>query len=130
MKENKVFPKHPAAIQRIKQSFPAGKKDEQKQRLACSSRKRLKRNCEELKVEGWGHAINKLLTRLQKGTTIPSGLIEKAKKLDRFYIPTRYPNGFEQGAPMDYYLKEDAREALKYAREIINFCKKKIKTGK
>jgi HEPN domain-containing protein len=31
---------------------------------------------------------------------------------------------------MDYYLKEEAQEALKYAQEIINFCKKKINTGK
>jgi len=95
-----------------------------------AAEKAVKGLCEELKTEGWGHAINRLLIRLQKVTTIPSGLVENAKKLDRFYIPTRYPNGFEQGAPMDYYLKEDAREALKYAQEIINFCKKKIKTGK
>jgi HEPN domain-containing protein len=51
-----------------------------------------------------------------------------AKKLDRFYIPTRYPNGFEQGAPKDYYLKEDAQEALKYAQKIIDFCKKQIRS--
>ncbi len=95
-----------------------------------AAEKAVKGLCEELKVEGWGHAISKLLTRLQKVITVPAGLIEKAKKLDRFYIPTRYPNGFEQGAPMDYYLRDDAQEALEYAGEIIDFCKKKIKPGK
>jgi len=53
-----------------------------------AAEKSVKGLCEELKVEGWGHAINKLLTILQKVTAIPSGLIEKAKKLERFYIPT------------------------------------------
>ncbi len=93
-----------------------------------SAEKAVKGLCEELKQASWGHAVSKLLAQLQKTTIIPSDLIEKAQKLDRFYIPTRYPNGFEQGAPMDYYLKEDAQEAIKHAQEIIDFCKKKIKT--
>lgn len=95
-----------------------------------AAEKAVKGLCDELKQEGWGHAINKLLISLQKLTSIPSELIEKAKKLDRYYIPTRYPNGFEQGAPMDYYMKDDAQEAIKYAQEIIHFCQKKIRSGK
>lgn len=95
-----------------------------------AAEKAVKGLCEKLKREGWGHAVNKLLSRLEKVIAVPPALIQKAKKLDRFYIPTRYPNGFEQGAPMDYYLKEDAQEALTYAGEIIGFCKKKIKSGR
>jgi HEPN domain-containing protein len=43
-----------------------------------AAEKAVKGLCEELNVEGWGHAINKLFTRLQKVITVPAGLIEKA----------------------------------------------------
>ena len=91
-----------------------------------SAEKAVKALCEELRVERWGHAINKMLERIEDVVTVPSSIMEKAKRLDRFYIPTRYPNGFESGAPMDYYLKKDAEESLGYAQQIIDFCKKKI----
>ena len=79
-----------------------------------------------LGVERWGHAINKILERIEEVITVPSHIMEKAKRLDRFYIPTRYPDGFESGAPMDYYLRRDAEESLGYARQIVDFCKKRI----
>ena len=91
-----------------------------------SAEKAVKALCEELAIERWGHAINKILERIENVITVPSSIMEKAKRLDRFYIPTRYPNGFESGAPMDYYLKKDAEESLGYAQQIIDFCKKKI----
>ena len=54
------------------------------------------------------------------------GLIEDPIHLDRFYIPTRYPNGFDTGSPKDYYTKKDAESACESARKIIEFCKSKI----
>ncbi len=56
----------------------------------------------------------------------PEKLIDKAKELDRHYIPTRYPNFHPEGAPMDYYVEEDARRAIENAEEILEFCKGKI----
>ncbi len=47
---------------------------------------------------------------------IPEEIFNCTKILDRYYIPTRYPNGFEEGAPMDYYTKKDAQEAIEYAK--------------
>ncbi len=70
--------------------------------------------------EAWGHSLLNLIKGL-KG--VPSDLEKKAAKLDRFYIPTRYANSFELGAPSDYFFKEDAEEAIEYAEEIIRFCK-------
>jgi len=64
-----------------------------------SAEKAVKGLCEELKVEEWGHAINKLLTRLQKVTAIPSGLIEKAKKLDRSIFPPVILTGLNRAFP-------------------------------
>ena len=51
------------------------------------------------------------------------GLSERAGKLDRFYIPTRYANGFENGAPKEFFFKSDAEEAIGHARAIIHYCK-------
>ncbi len=53
-------------------------------------------------------------------------LIDKAKILDKHYIPARYPNGFEIGAPVDFYTKEEAENSIKIAEEIIEFCKNNI----
>lgn len=91
-----------------------------------AAEKAVKALCEELRIERWGHAISRMLESLKVTISVPSHIMEKAKRLDRFYIPTRYPNGFESGAPMDYYLKKDAEESLDYAQQIIDFCKKKI----
>jgi len=59
---------------------------------------------------------------------IPEDILEKAGTLDRYYIPTRYPNGFERGAPRDYFFQKDAEDAIQYAEEIIKFSKKWIST--
>jgi len=56
----------------------------------------------------------------------PRELVEKAKELDRHYIPTRYPNLHPEGAPMDYYTRADAERAVRYAGEILEFCRGKV----
>lgn len=82
--------------------------------------------CQEKKVEGWGHSITGLLEKLASSAAIPGAIVGAGKALDKFYISTRYPNGFESGAPKDYYTEKDAREAIEYAEKIINFCRKNI----
>lgn len=72
--------------------------------------------------EGWGHSVYALLSALSDKVKIAQRLLEAAKMLDKHYIPTRYPNGFERGIPADYYTKKDAEEAIKNAQEIIKFC--------
>ena len=72
--------------------------------------------------ESWGHSVFSLLKALKEKTEVSELLIEAAKSLDKHYIPTRYPNGFDSGMPGDYYTKKDAQEAIENAREIIEFC--------
>ena len=72
--------------------------------------------------EGWGHSVYGLLRALSDKMEVSERLIGAAKSLDKHYIPTRYPNGFDSGAPGDYYTKADAQEAIENAREIIEFC--------
>ena len=54
--------------------------------------------------------------------------LEHARKdvIDGFYehayMATRYPNGFDSGAPMDFYTEEQASDAVRRAERIIRWC--------
>ena len=50
-------------------------------------------------------------------------LVEKAKVLDNFYVPTRYPNGHPEGAPFEHYGSLQSKEAIEYAGEILEYCR-------
>ena len=53
-------------------------------------------------------------------------LITCAKSLDKHYIPTRYPNGFDTGAPVDFYTKKDSDDAILCADRLISFARGQI----
>lgn len=65
-----------------------------------------------------GHSVSHLLT---VAGGVAQDLIDAGRVLDRYYIPTRYPNGFAQGAPMDYYDAPTAQEAINHAQRIIDY---------
>ncbi|MHA1167105.1 MAG: HEPN domain-containing protein [Candidatus Hodarchaeales archaeon] len=69
-----------------------------------------------------GHGVSVLL-KLCEG---PDILVNKSKRLDFHYIPTRYPDAFPTGKPADYYTKQMAEEACLIASEIINYCRDKM----
>lgn len=73
--------------------------------------------------EAWGHVVVRLLKELPEPTTVPEELIEKARVLDTFYIPPRYPNSHPAGAPFEHYGPLQSEEAIRYAREIIEFIR-------
>jgi len=53
----------------------------------------------------WGHSIRRLIEEIPEVDTAIykdlKKLAETGAKLDRFYIPTRYPNGLTGGTPAD-----------------------------
>jgi HEPN domain-containing protein len=65
-----------------------------------------------------GHSVYQLL--YTAGGVSPD-VLNAARVLDRYYIQTRYPNGFPAGAPMDFYDQPTAEEAVKYAEAILGF---------
>jgi HEPN domain-containing protein len=73
--------------------------------------------------EGWGHSVLRLLKDLSQVMTVSESLIRSAMRLDKHYIPTRYPNGFDTGAPKEYYSDEDANQAFEDAKAIVDFCR-------
>ena len=48
-----------------------------------------------------GHVIRELIEHLPGSVSVPSGLPDRARTLDAYYIPARYPNGHPSGAPKD-----------------------------
>ncbi len=78
----------------------------------------------------WGHAITPMLRQFDRPKA-PPDLVEKAQLLDAYYISTRYPNGFPEGKPADYFNLRKAQEAVEAARAIVRFCENHIvKPGK
>ncbi len=73
--------------------------------------------------EGWGHSVTVLLGALVDRTEIPRGILDAGKRLDKHYIPTRYPNGFDAGAPTDYYTEDEARAAIEDGARVLAFCR-------
>ncbi|MGQ9547734.1 MAG: HEPN domain-containing protein [Roseiflexus sp.] len=71
------------------------------------------------KQEAWGYVITRLLSDLP--IDVAADLIDKARVLDNFYIPTRYPNSHPDGAPYEHYGALQSDQAIAYAREIITF---------
>lgn len=76
--------------------------------------------------EAWGHVIAKLIQELPQSINVAEELIHKARVLDNFYIPARYPNSHPEGAPFEHYGPLQSGEAIDYASEIIEFVRLKM----
>lgn len=73
--------------------------------------------------EAWGHVVAKLLRELPPGIALSDDLVDRARVLDNFYIPSRYPNSHPEGAPFEHYGALQSEEALDHARAIAEFVR-------
>ena len=53
----------------------------------------------------------------------PHDLVDKAKELDNFYVPTRYPNGHAEGAPFEHYGPLQSEKLIRYTGETLEFVR-------
>ena len=74
-----------------------------------------------LAQDAWGHVVARLLNELP--VDVLADLVEKAKVLDGFSIPTRYANSHAEGPPSEHFVVIHSDEPLRYAREIIEFAR-------
>ena len=74
----------------------------------------------------WGHSVAKLISDFPKNEIKKSlsSLLNKAKELDKLYIPTRYPNGLPDLTPSEVYTKEEALKAIRSVNAIFEQIKK------
>ncbi len=72
--------------------------------------------------EPWGHSLQKLVTEFPGRPGLPNlpDWVEKAAALDRFYIPTRYPNGLPDLTPGQSYFRPDAEGAIVHAAYLLD----------
>lgn len=88
-----------------------------------AAEKAVKAVYQHLGAEARGHAVTQLLAALPTSARPSAELIERAKELDKHYIGPRYPNSYPEGAPMDFYTRDEAARAVEGARRIIEHCK-------
>jgi HEPN domain-containing protein len=67
-----------------------------------------------------GHSVVDLLTRTAKEYEGLDQFAASARELDRFYIPTRYPNGLPGGIPAESFTTEEARAAARKAENMLS----------
>jgi HEPN domain-containing protein len=88
-----------------------------------AAEKAVKAVFQKLNAVAWGHSVLDLMKVLSRKTTVTEELLNYARTLDRYYVPTRYPNSFESGSPYEYFTGKDAEDAIVCSKRIIEFCK-------
>lgn len=69
----------------------------------------------------WGHSIQKLIMEMPElqARDWLQEVLEEGALLDRYYIPTRYPNGLPDLTPGKVYFKNDAVLCLETAGKVL-----------
>lgn len=77
-------------------------------------------------ADPWGHSVQNLIEKFPRREEIPNReeWVERGASLDKFYIPTRYPNGLPDLTPGQVYRADDARRGLESARALVAACRK------
>ena len=84
-----------------------------------------------LDEDPWGHSIMKLIDELEPVSSDLYQKIEPLKRialvLDRFYIPTRYPDGLPDITPDVAFTGEDALTCFSHAGKIMDVVRSVLK---
>lgn len=73
----------------------------------------------------WGHSLINLVEEASVRLPSLTELLGSARHLDKYYVPTRYPNGLAAPAiPHTFYTKEDAQTCLASAQSILIACQR------
>jgi HEPN domain-containing protein len=69
----------------------------------------------------WGHSVQRLVEEFPMRDRLDDGddLIEKARVLDRLYVPTRYPNGLPDLTPEKSYSLVDSQQSITCADHFL-----------
>ncbi len=92
-----------------------------------AAEKAIKALYEALGGEVRGHSASAMLRGLPEAHRPAPPLIEKAARLDLYYVPSRYPDAFHSGPPLAYFTRPQAEEALHDAQAIVERCDDEIR---
>jgi len=76
----------------------------------------------------WGHSVAELCEDALHFDGAFVTLKKDAASLDKYYIPTRYPDGLPGGIPSDAFQKEDAVMAVEKSSRILDFVKRRFQS--
>ncbi|MBM3181979.1 MAG: HEPN domain-containing protein [Chloroflexi bacterium] len=74
-----------------------------------------------IEADPWGHSIQKLVSEFPRHDWLKprEQWLLNAAFLDKYYIPTRYPNGLPDLTPAQSYGAEDAKMAMERASFLL-----------
>jgi HEPN domain-containing protein len=73
--------------------------------------------------EVWGHSVGELCEDAKSLDESFKEIESACKSLDKYYIPTRYPDSLPGGIPSESFDRDDAEKALTLADKIIKFIR-------
>ena len=74
-----------------------------------------------------GHSLFEMVLELRKKETSFRKIEEESKRLDRYYIPARYPNGLPGGSPFQTYMAKDLEAALRDVERVLSMSRAYLK---
>jgi HEPN domain-containing protein len=67
-----------------------------------------------------GHNARALVERLSPRVASLDALVDAARELDLFYVPTRYPNGLDAGTPAEAFSAPQSDRAIDLAGRFVD----------
>ncbi len=68
----------------------------------------------------WGHSVADLCHDAAKSFHDIESLVGDCASLDKYYIPTRYPDSLPGGIPAEAFDKFDAERAMELAQKVLD----------
>lgn len=70
------------------------------------------------------------LVRIAEALGIDGEIERMGRRLDAYYISSRYPDAFSEGAPYEYFDNDQAEEALRFAQSFVLRSAEEIHGGR
>jgi len=70
-----------------------------------------------------GHSLVDLLAQLQTSYPQLEEMAKLMKKLDKYYIPTRYPDALPGSIPFEVYEQDEAEDAVEGAARVVGVAR-------
>lgn len=74
----------------------------------------------------WGHSVAELCKDASSFDREFAELLGEAAPLDKYYIPTRYPNGLPGGIPSQAFSPEDSALAIRMGQKVLEFVRQRL----
>jgi HEPN domain-containing protein len=74
----------------------------------------------------WGHSVAELCGDASQLDGSFADLMSQAAPLDKYYVPTRYPNGLPGGIPSEAFVVQDADLAIGMAARVLQFVEERL----